>query len=230
MNKRQKNKLQMLDAVQAYLSTHRSVFAEFPAIDERLAELKKAHEKISAKEDFQLTAAVASTAEKSQTRINAEITGSSLAGILYDFGKKTGNTEFISKYDVNISYLMSIRDVNLVIFLNALISDTEANKEELTDYEINTETIAGFIQKFNAYFNAVSSKERVAAEKRAAVQSIAGSFSDADEILRSLDKLVEKYRNTDPEFFNGYKSARTIKDLGMRRKAIPETTHTQSAQ
>ena len=64
MNKRQKNKLQMLDAVQAYLSTHRSVFAEFPAIDERLAELKKVHEKISAKEDFQLTAAVASTAEK----------------------------------------------------------------------------------------------------------------------------------------------------------------------
>ena len=149
----------MLDAVQAYLSTHRSVFAEFPAIDERLAELKKVHEKISAKEDFQLTAAVASTAEKSQTRINAEISGNSLAGILYDFGKKTGNTEFISKYDVNISYLMSIRDVNLVIFLNALISDTEANKEELADYEINTETIAGFIQKFNAYFNAVSSKE-----------------------------------------------------------------------
>ncbi|MBK6878531.1 MAG: hypothetical protein IPG99_19385 [Ignavibacteria bacterium] len=43
------------------------------------------------------------------------------------------------------------------------------------------------IQKFNAYFNAVSSKERVAAEKRAAIQSIAGNFRYADELLRSLD-------------------------------------------
>ncbi|MBK6876397.1 MAG: hypothetical protein IPG99_08065 [Ignavibacteria bacterium] len=139
---------------------------------------------------------------------------------MYDFGKKTGNNEFISKYDVNISYLISIRDDDLVIFLNALISDTEANKDELADYAINDQTIAGFIQKFNSYFKAVSSKERVAAEKRAAIQSISGNFRYADELLRSLDKLVEKYRNIDPEFFNGYKSARTIKDLGMRRKAI----------
>ena len=43
-------------------------------------------------------------------------------------------------------------------------------------------------------------------------------FKETDDILDSIDRLMENYKVSNGEFYAGYKTSRVIKDLGIRHK------------
>lgn len=220
----------MLDTVLTYLGSNRSVFTDIPAIGDKLIELQSAHDTISAKEDFQISIIVASSYTKAEARRIAETAGTALAGILYNYGIKTGNGELISKYDVNISQFSKMRDVSLIILLNSVKEEASRNIAKLAQYGLNDSLLEEHVQKFNSYFASASAKESNTAMRKSANKEITDIFYDADKTLREIDKLVESFRDKHREFFNGYKAARAIKDVGVKRKALPEAIQTQSTQ
>lgn len=220
----------MLDTVLTYLSANRSVFTDIPAIGDKLIELQSAHDTISAKEDFQINITVTSSYTKNEARRNAETAGTALAGILYNYGTKTGNGELISKYDVNKSQFGKMRDVSLIILLSAIKEEASRILAELTQYGLNDTLLEEHVRKFNAYFAAASSKESNTAMRKSANKEIEDIFYDADKTLREIDKLIESFRDKQREFFNGYKAARAIKDVGVKRKALPDANLKQSTQ
>ena len=62
-----------------------------------------------------------------------------------------------------------------------------------------------------------------------ATQSLAGLFSEANEILTTkLDKVMKIFKRRDPEFYNGYLAARGITVAAVTYRFAPE--HTFSAQ
>lgn len=52
-----------------------------------------------------------------------------------------------------------------------------------------------------------------AEKKKARNKSLSTLIKDADSVLDSIDKLMENYKNSNEEFYAGYKTARVIKDL-----------------
>jgi hypothetical protein len=86
---------------------------------------------------------------------------------------------------------------------------------EFTSSGIVAEEIAAFDNALDTYRQQADSKEVKTAESRVARKSLFECFDKADEILNSdIDTLVEVVKSSDENFYNQYKAARTIRDLG----------------
>lgn len=230
MKRHERNKLLMIDAVASYLSGNQSVTANVPVIAEGMAKLISIQDSIRSYEELQSNIAKVSSAQKAEARQRAEFAGSAFAGKLYSFGINIGNTEIIKKYEVTISDFRIAGDVMLVTKLLAIKDDVRNNLSALGSHGITQESYEEFAATVDKYVISVGKKETSYAQRSAAVKSISALFDEASETLKSLDKLVEEYRSKNPNFFNGYKSARRIKDFGYRSKAVPESTQNQNQQ
>jgi len=118
----------------------------------------------------------------------------------------------------------------LVTKLLAIKDDVRDNLNALASHGITQQVYDEFAATVDNYVTSVGVKETSYAERSAAVKSITDLFDQASESLKTLDKLIEEYRTKNPNFFNGYKSARGIKDFGYRSKAVPEATQNQKEQ
>ncbi len=220
----------MIDAVASYLSGNQSVTANVPVIAEGMAKLISIQDSIRSYEELQSSIAKVSSAQKAEARQKAEFAGSAFAGKLYSFGINTGNTEIVKKYEVTISDFRTAGDVMLVNRLLAIKDDVRDNLSALASHGITQESYDEFEATVDNYVTSVGKKETSYAERSAAVKSISALFDEASETLKTLDKLVELYRSKNPNFFNGYKSVRGIRDLGIRRKAVPESPENNTQQ
>jgi hypothetical protein len=230
MKRHEKNKLLMIDAVVSYLSGNQSVTANVPVIANRIAKLISIQDSIRNYEQLQSSIARVSSAKKAEAREKAEFAGNTFAGKLYSHGIETGNTEFTKKYEVTISDFRIIGDVILVTKLLEIRDDVRDNLNALGSHGITQEVYDEFAATVDNYVASVGNKETSYAERSAAVKSITALFDQASETLKTLDKLIEEYRTKNPNFFNGYKSARGIKDFGYRSKAVPEATQNPKEQ
>lgn len=220
----------MVDAVVSYLTGNQSVTSTVPAISEQLARLAGIQEKIRTFDEVQFSIAKVSVANKAQARSEAEKVSSAVAGKLYNFGKKTGNNDLTERFNLTISDFRNYRDVDLVSRLAAMKEIVNANFSELGTYGIDQEKLQSFNTTVDQYIGSVGNREISYAEKKAARRSISQLFVEAGETLQALDKLVEEYRDSHSNFFNGYKSARGIRDLGNRKKAVPESPENNTQQ
>ncbi|MBK8550263.1 MAG: hypothetical protein IPL53_04065 [Ignavibacteria bacterium] len=58
--------------------------------------------------------------------------------------------------------------------------------------------------------------------KKGANTSLTNLFKDADSLLDSIDKFMENYKDSNKDFYAGYKAARVIRDLGIRHNGEEE--------
>lgn len=230
MKRQQKNKFLMLDAVASYLSGNQSVTANIPVIALNTARLISIQDTIRSYEELQSNAARVAVAKKAEARQKAQYAGVAFAGKLYSLGIQTHSTELISKYEVTISEFREDRDVILVTKLIAMKDDVRDNLDALGPHGITRKTYEEFSDIVDKYVTAVGKRESSYAERSAALKSIDVLFNDASLVLKTLDRLIEEYRTKNPNFFNGYKSTRGIRDLGHRYKTIPEATQQPNQQ
>lgn len=230
MKRHERNKLLMIDAVVSYLSANQAVTANAPVIAERMSKLDSIGDSIRSYEEMQSHIARASSAKKSEARKKAEFAGAAFAGKLYSLGVNTGNTDLKEKYFLTVSDLRNTADVLLVNKLNAVREDVSNNLSSLGSYGIAQADFDKYSEIADAYEESVGKKETSYAQRSAAVKSIGELFDEAAATLKALDRDIEEYRIKEPNFFNGYKSARGIRDLGYRSKALPEAIQNQKEQ
>ena len=210
----------MIDSVVSYMSGNQSVTAHIPVIAEKVNQLTSIQNSIRSFEETRLIQAKASAFAKLQARKKSEQAGSSLAAKLYDLGIKTGNSVLISKYDVTISDFKRARDVTLVVLILGIKDDIGSYLSDLSAYGVTQEAFDEYAAIVDSYIASAVQKESAFAGRSAAIKSVASLFDEAAEILRTLDRLVGEFRDKNPNFYNGYNSARTIKDVRFRNKAV----------
>lgn len=220
----------MIDAVASYLSGNQTVTANVPVIAENTARLISIQDTIRSYDELQTNAARVAVAKKAEARQKAQYAGVAFAGKLYSLGIQIGSAELINKYEVTISDFREDRDVILTAKLLNMKDDVRDNLDSLWTHGITPESYEEFSVIVDKYVTAVGKRETSYAERSAAVKSIDALFNDASLVLKTLDKLVEEYRTKNPNFFNGYKSVRGIRDLGHRFKTIPEATQQPNQQ
>ena len=227
MIKRHENKITMLDAVHAYLSEHDNIIESNSGIAMIKEELGRKITEIRIREVLRENVNKGKTKAKHNYRNEIIRIGLSIASKLYDYGKKSGNAELLTQSDFARSDLSRIRDSELINLLHNVSENTEIYLESLSSYGITREKADEFISKMNAYRNSLENQLASKAIRISAKKSLVVLFNEADMILTSLDKMVEEFHRTDVQFYNGYKSARSIKNLGIRHRQpeelIPET-------
>ncbi|MEZ4691322.1 MAG: hypothetical protein R3A12_14635 [Ignavibacteria bacterium] len=145
-----------------------------------------------------------------------------VSGAIYAYAKKSGNITLMESMNFTRTKLGRFRDTGLVIELNSIKEKAIEYSEPISRYGITGEKITQFDDNITAYDNALSAKAAGGPTRSGASKSLVTLFNDAGSILDSIDKLMENYLVTETGFYEGYKAARVIKDLGLRHKADPD--------
>lgn len=217
----------MIEAVQTYLSQNGSSYTDIPEITQKLSELNAIRTEIYDAENLQTQIASAAATAKAEARAKAESAVYELAGVLNAFGKNEEDVELAAKTYVTSSDIKRMRDINLVVFLTTVKELASVRIANLSTYGVTQDALNSYAETFTGFVNAIGKKESLFAERSSTIGKISKLFKDADEAMIAIDALVRRYKVNDTTFYKGYKSARSIKNLGERKTKLPEVTENQ---
>jgi hypothetical protein len=223
MNKPEENKLSMYDAVLNLLEANAAVTGTLPAFAQAETEFQTVVGNIKAKET-QLNEAVAGVTNSKHNAENEMIEDVlKAANALFVFAKRQNDEELKAISDINHSKLKKLRDTELVGKARSITDKANTNIAALNDFGITPEFVTALTEKTDAYESSLGNQAAGFAGKSAARQSLSELFTNADSILKDeLDNMVELLKESNGDFYNTYKSARSIKDLGMRHESGEE--------
>ena len=216
MIKYQKNKNSMFATVLAFVRENHEVYSGTEEFVSSVANLESVIDQIKEKEDERSSVTTGKTKNKNVTRDSVSRSTLLIAGALYALGKKTGNVVLTENVDTTMSFLKSLRNHDLIIKLDAIKEFAVENREILVAYGVTNEKYTEFLSRVELYTKALSAKSSSGATKSSARKSIKQLFKEGDVILDILDRLNENYIESNIAFYNGYKAARVIKNLGIR--------------
>ncbi|MBS1517920.1 MAG: hypothetical protein JSS91_07520 [Bacteroidetes bacterium] len=216
MIKYQKNKYSMYVGVRAYLDDHSAGYENNEEFNEHLNSYKSVLQDIARKEDERSKATLGKV--KNKARVRRSVTDQALAvsGAIYSFAKKSGDYVLMRSVDLQKTDFDRFRDAGLVIELNSIKNKAAQFSAEIARFGITAEKFTEFENKINEYVDALSAKNTGSATKQGASKTMVSFFRDADSLLDSIDRFMENYKISDKDFYDGYKAARVIKDLGIR--------------
>ncbi len=100
-----------------------------------------------------------------------------------------------------------------------------------TVYGITQTKLTALKKKIDAFEASLAKPRQQIAESSAATQTLQAQFAEADTILnKRLDKLVYQFKESAPDFFNAYQTARSIVDLRGSRKTNDTPTPAPAPQ
>lgn len=225
MQDSQENKFTMYGAVETLLDANTAKTDPITAFAPAITAFKAAKEQILIKDSERSSATAGKTESKAQAQnilINAVLP---VAAAISALGAATSNPTLKSIGNLTKSKLQNFRDTQLTAEVQTIIDTALANTAALIPYGITVPTVTALTTQLAAYTPSLGSRELSVAERAAASEQVVSLFQQADAILKEqLDKLMELFRNNDPQFYSEYKNARTIYDLGRRSKPVETPT------
>lgn len=213
------NRFTMYRAVESLLDANTAKTAGMTIFATKLDEFKVAIEAILEKDENRNNATKGMTADKKAKRDDMIEDAAVLAAKLRALGNDTSDPRLVEIGDLKRSDLERQRDTQLLSTVQGLINAADANAAALVPYGVTAAMIAGVGTKRNTYNASLGGKEVSFEVKGAAYTALLGLFETADNILKkSIDDLMEGFNKTDNEFYNQYKLAREIRDIGVRHE------------
>lgn len=216
MNRKQKNHLTMSQAVESFLKEKEPKYSDVEELKDQRAALKLKNEEIGKKDDERENVTKGSVPEKQSARDSAVESAVAVAGRLFAFAKKNNDLSLMEKTNITRTKLYSLRYVDFPIVINSIKELAENNLASLGRFGITAEKVAELGARLKNFTAASENKDTTVAVKSGTYVTLTQLFRESDDILDSIDKLMEEYNETDLEFYSGYKAARVIKDVGTR--------------
>lgn len=212
----------MYESVASYLTANLSVVQTIAKFSESLTNFEAAVDAIKAKENERRL----STKGKTEAKYNAEETlldaTIKTASALYTYADLNNNIELRNLADVTYTGLDNLKDVDLIARSEQIHYAANPLAAELADYGLSAADLTAFKTAIDNYSDAAGDRDASVAVRKGASVSIKDMFKNADSILEGqLDKFVDMLMNSYPHFYNGYKGARIIRDLGIRHEEEP---------
>lgn len=219
------NRFTMYRAVESLLDANTAKTAGMTIFATRLGEFKDAIAAILEKEENRNNATAGMTADKKAKREDMIEDAAVIAAKLKVLGADTNDERLVQLADYNRTDLKKLRDTQLLPVVTGIMNTADANAAGLAAYGVTAAMIASLGTKASAYNTALGSKEVSFSVKGAAYTTLLSLFDTADDILKNkLDNLMEGFKKDDNEFYNQYKAAREIRDLGVRHETEEPTT------
>ena len=217
MNDKQENKFTMYQAVSTLLDANTAKTAAITAFGTAFTSFKDVLLSISEKNIQKNTATAGKTTLKNQQQSDLIESSLPIAGALYALGSATDDPRLQALGNLKKGYLSNLRDTELTDVITNLKNLADSYAAPLAAYGVTPAAISALDTKLTTYSAALGGKETGFATKVAAGNVLSNLFDDADAILKDqLDRMMEMFAPTDQQFYQEYKSAREIKDLGHR--------------
>ena len=228
MNTHEKNKMMMFNATGAVLDRYEEVVNAMPPLAEARARFNGSVADISQRNSKYLGVIEGAVAAKNNSLDDLVERVFRLGNAVFSIGRKTGNEQYKSAGNVSIADLNHMRETDVELHCSKIAGIAKECADELSIFGVTAEEIEAFNKALETYRKMVDSKEVKTAESRAARKSLYECFDKADDILANdIDTLMELVKISNPDFYNQYRAARSIRDLGGRlsKNGKPIETH-----
>lgn len=227
MTKREANKLSMLDAVISHMESNSEKLASIPVLGEIVVNLKSSVTEIKSMNLEFIGNTKGKTADKALKEEAVLNTILKIANSLYVLGIKTKNPELIVNCKVTKWELDNLREQVLIKKSKDILSMANQYAEILVNYGITADLLTEALSHLNGFQTAIDEKSDAHSNSVAEREALSIKFADVTAILvDELDPLMELFEDTEPLFYDAYRNARMIRDLGIRHEKEEEISTT----
>jgi len=223
MLKRLENKLVMYHAVQSHLERNKSVWTSVPAMvttisdfELLLAEIKN-YRKLTSENKKGITQ------QKSTQQALVIARAYELSSVLYAMAIKKNDVILAAKVDFTETDLLKKRDDNLVTTCRNIVEFASEHLAELIAYRVTGDELIALKEEINRFAENLTTGRVSVSEQKAANENMKIVFVQVDALLKKqLDRIVVRYRKTEPNFYTNYKNLRRIVNYGVRHEKPKE--------
>jgi hypothetical protein len=116
--------------------------------------------------------------------------------------------------------LDKLPDDELITRAGVVIERANARKTELATLQVTQENLQELTLKLQRFSDQKTQPRTASAERAARTNSLESLIREANSILRDqIDRMVNLFSRTDPQFVSGYQSARVVVDRAATHKA-----------
>lgn len=217
MNKSGSNKLSMYKAVEALLNVNTVKFSGLTVMNTIKTELSQLIAKLLLKEQDLNTVFTGKTLTKDIFKDELIRSLTPVARSLFVFAKRGKQWDVMNIADVKRGMLLRMRENELEIRSKQIMELARGNKQALEEFNLTEADLIILESNINSFTLARNEKETGYAERVAANTELDSLFNKIDQLLKEdLDGVMESFKEKDPTFYNEYRTARVIRDLGYK--------------
>jgi len=223
MTKREFNKLGMYRAVIALFDANASKLTPIPALVQTVADFNSLIKEIE-EGDFKFkkrTTDETMSKNMKEDKLHSHII--KIANALFTLGVQTGNANLMVQAKITKRELGRVRDKQLINTCTIILEKANAYHTALAGYGISAAMLADAQAALADFSEAIAAQDEEYADTSADRVLLSEMFAKASAKLNNeLDPMMELFSESDAEFYHSYRSARIIKDRGLRHEDKPE--------
>ena len=213
------NRVTMFKTTSSYMADHTAVWNTMTPLQTAMTEFdaKIAEIDLAAQKHETPTGA---TADKADARDALEDTTFLMCEALGVLAHTSGNNDLAALTSVARTALDRMDETELSNRAAAVLAQANAHKTELQTLQVSQANIDELTSALTDFNEAKAGPRTATAERAALTQTLPNLVREANEILRNkIDRMVNLFSRTNPDFVSGYESARVIVDRVATHKA-----------
>ncbi len=209
----------MYEVVRMCVNDHADIITASPAFVEGFTEFTGVIDGIRANAPLSGAVLTGITQDKRVSKLGLCKICAPLAGFGFAYAAKTKNNTLKAAFDFSENQLKRIKDGEIAARCQAIHDLLLENRGALEPYGVTTAKLTELQNAINDY-TATAPKPRTAVTNRSTIKAnLRAQFARADEILEDqMDKTIENFTETAPDFVTAYKKARVIVDEKSKPK------------
>jgi len=221
MNKIQEDTLNMYEAASDVLHAHDTVWNTNVPFSDAVEELDDDIDAIGNLRDQQEADISGVTDDKDERRVTLENQTYTIASAIVFYASVTNNRELLKKVNFTRSKLEQARDNEVPGMSKQVHQAAAANAAAILPYGVTATMITDLNTAIDAFVEYISKPRAAKSETSAATEQLPQVYTDTDKLLEErLDKGMELYRFSEPDFYTQYFNARIIINSPTQKRAL----------
>ena len=211
MNKVQTNQFRMFLNTQDMLDANTTIWNGTPIIVSTKNQYDELIQRVVEKNEKTNPNSKGVTRNKDQALLNLTEKVVSLSGILQAYAAFNNDIVLAGKVKFVKSDLIRARETDIEGLINPFIDIAREKIGDLADFSVTEEGIVELETSLDDFKVLIGQPRTIRNQAFAAMTAVDELFDETNDLLKAkLDKLMIRFEFTNPEFYDGYKRARTI--------------------
>ncbi|MFA6981284.1 MAG: hypothetical protein WC209_18300 [Ignavibacteriaceae bacterium] len=223
MDKREKNKKEMLGTVSGFYTTEKDSFTALPGLVAAFADVIAINKEIDLNEQVVQVGTSGKVVSKDGSQDELIITALVFAGAIYGYAAKENDLELLTFADMNSNTFHKLRDAEIPLRVEKILEKADELAAALVPFGISEAKRNEGKASLDDYVAKFGSVNMGKGGKKSAAESTKKLLKKVDQKLKVLDKLMLPFRKKDTNLYSRYESARMIYDKGGRHNGGSDT-------
>ena len=219
MTNNQENKLSMYLTVQQVTNYHSSVWQDFAGFKDLFNDFEGIIQKIKDTRLVQERKITGVTKDKKDLRNNAVEKGLVIANAIFIHASENGNNKLADRVSYNLSDFTRGRDTIIIDRLQVIKEAAQLYAAELDYFGVSQDDVDEFAALTEQLTSIVENPRQAITNRSRATKQLSEYILKADTMIKNrLDRLINQFKSNSPDFWQQFKNARKIIDLGHRKR------------